>query len=371
MPPTSRRATRATTPARSRATERAKRGRRSSPAAPRPGPRAGWACSDSSCRVGPMAVSCRRWRSWTCAVARPGRARFTPAPSEALAEVREANAKAIVLLNRRGWSPFVCCRACGHAFQCRQCEVSLVLHSRERAPSVPSLRPRRAHLRLVPRVRLGRPRSLRRRHRAPGHAARRGGGAPAGLPPRLGQRRRRGRPPGDPEPLSPGRGGRSGGHPDGRQGPRLPRCDAERGAGRGRDASLPRLPRRGAHLRARRPARRAQRARRARWAGAGPDPRAGGRGDPPRGRPRRPGVSRRRAGAAPGASLSALLAPDPDRADVGRGRAAPRRRPSGFAARWRVACRPAPSSWGRRPASGSGAATAVSSCSRPSAERMR
>ena len=45
--------------------------------------------------------------------------------------VREASAKAIVLLNRRGWSPFVCCRACGHAFQCPQCEVSLVLHKRE------------------------------------------------------------------------------------------------------------------------------------------------------------------------------------------------------------------------------------------------
>ena len=54
-----------------------------------------------------------------------------PRTTEALAEVREAGAKAIVLLNRRGWSPFVCCRACGHAFQCPQCEVSLVLHKRE------------------------------------------------------------------------------------------------------------------------------------------------------------------------------------------------------------------------------------------------
>jgi primosomal protein N' (replication factor Y) len=54
-----------------------------------------------------------------------------PRTTEALAEVREAGAKAIVLLNRRGWSPFVCCRACGHAFQCPSCEVSLVLHKRE------------------------------------------------------------------------------------------------------------------------------------------------------------------------------------------------------------------------------------------------
>ncbi len=51
-----------------------------------------------------------------------------PRTIEALAEVREAKAKAIVLLNRRGWSPFVSCRACGHAFQCPHCEVSLVLH---------------------------------------------------------------------------------------------------------------------------------------------------------------------------------------------------------------------------------------------------
>jgi primosomal protein N' (replication factor Y) len=54
-----------------------------------------------------------------------------PRTTEALAEVREAGAKAIVLLNRRGWSPFVCCRACGHAFQCPHCEVSLVLHKRQ------------------------------------------------------------------------------------------------------------------------------------------------------------------------------------------------------------------------------------------------
>ena len=60
------------------------------------------------------------------------------------------------------------------------------------------------------------------------------------------------------------RGGRARRHPDGRQGPRLPRRDARRGARRRRHAALPRLPRRGAHLRARRPARRPQRPRRPR-----------------------------------------------------------------------------------------------------------
>jgi primosomal protein N' (replication factor Y) (superfamily II helicase) len=39
--------------------------------------------------------------------------------------------KAIVLLNRRGWSNFVDCRSCGHAWTCPQCDVALVLH---RAP---------------------------------------------------------------------------------------------------------------------------------------------------------------------------------------------------------------------------------------------
>jgi primosomal protein N' (replication factor Y) len=37
-------------------------------------------------------------------------------------------AKAIVLLNRRGWSNFVDCRTCGHAWSCPNCDVSLVLH---------------------------------------------------------------------------------------------------------------------------------------------------------------------------------------------------------------------------------------------------
>jgi primosomal protein N' (replication factor Y) len=54
-----------------------------------------------------------------------------PRTLEALAGLRDAGGKAIVLLNRRGWSPFVCCRACGHAFRCDRCEVSLVLHKRE------------------------------------------------------------------------------------------------------------------------------------------------------------------------------------------------------------------------------------------------
>jgi primosomal protein N' (replication factor Y) (superfamily II helicase) len=46
----------------------------------------------------------------------------------ALADLRRSGHKAIVLLNRRGWSNFLSCRACGHAWMCPNCEVALVLH---------------------------------------------------------------------------------------------------------------------------------------------------------------------------------------------------------------------------------------------------
>jgi primosomal protein N' (replication factor Y) len=51
-----------------------------------------------------------------------------PLTSEALAEVRARRGKAIVLLNRRGWSNFISCRSCGRAWSCPHCDVTLVLH---------------------------------------------------------------------------------------------------------------------------------------------------------------------------------------------------------------------------------------------------
>jgi len=39
--------------------------------------------------------------------------------------------KAIVLLNRRGWSNFITCRSCGKAWECPNCDVALVLHRAE------------------------------------------------------------------------------------------------------------------------------------------------------------------------------------------------------------------------------------------------
>jgi primosomal protein N' (replication factor Y) len=47
-----------------------------------------------------------------------------PRTHEALVDAR----KAIVLLNRRGWSNFLTCQTCGHAFEGPECDVTLVLH---------------------------------------------------------------------------------------------------------------------------------------------------------------------------------------------------------------------------------------------------
>jgi primosomal protein N' (replication factor Y) (superfamily II helicase) len=47
---------------------------------------------------------------------------------EALEGVRAAAAKAIVMINRRGFSPWLTCRSCGHHWGCPNCDVSLIVH---------------------------------------------------------------------------------------------------------------------------------------------------------------------------------------------------------------------------------------------------
>jgi primosomal protein N' (replication factor Y) len=47
---------------------------------------------------------------------------------EELDGVRRRGEKAIVLLNRRGWSNFLSCRECGRVWECPDCDVTLVLH---------------------------------------------------------------------------------------------------------------------------------------------------------------------------------------------------------------------------------------------------
>jgi primosomal protein N' (replication factor Y) (superfamily II helicase) len=51
-----------------------------------------------------------------------------PDSVQALAKVRAGGGKAIVLLNRRGWSNFLSCRSCGASWGCPDCDVTLVLH---------------------------------------------------------------------------------------------------------------------------------------------------------------------------------------------------------------------------------------------------
>jgi primosomal protein N' (replication factor Y) (superfamily II helicase) len=47
---------------------------------------------------------------------------------QGLSEIRDRGGKAIVMLNRRGWSPFLSCRTCGRGWGCPECDVSLVVH---------------------------------------------------------------------------------------------------------------------------------------------------------------------------------------------------------------------------------------------------
>jgi primosomal protein N' (replication factor Y) len=51
-----------------------------------------------------------------------------PTTFDALADLRHEGGKAIILLNRRGWSNFLSCASCGRVWGCPECDVSLVLH---------------------------------------------------------------------------------------------------------------------------------------------------------------------------------------------------------------------------------------------------
>ena len=53
---------------------------------------------------------------------------FSAALIEALGECLNAGHQAILFINRRGYSTFVSCRACGHVEKCNQCDVSMTYH---------------------------------------------------------------------------------------------------------------------------------------------------------------------------------------------------------------------------------------------------
>ena len=47
-----------------------------------------------------------------------------------LKETFAAGEQAIILINRRGYAPYLLCRECGHEFRCRDCSVTLTVHRR-------------------------------------------------------------------------------------------------------------------------------------------------------------------------------------------------------------------------------------------------
>jgi primosomal protein N' (replication factor Y) len=51
---------------------------------------------------------------------------------DALGQRLESGEQTIVLLNRRGFSSFVCCRSCGERVQCMNCSLTLTYHKRDR-----------------------------------------------------------------------------------------------------------------------------------------------------------------------------------------------------------------------------------------------
>ncbi|HHX01786.1 MAG TPA: primosomal protein N' [Firmicutes bacterium] len=56
------------------------------------------------------------------------RSMFSDLLTEELAQTLERHEQAIILLNRRGYSAFVLCRACGYVASCSNCHVSLTYH---------------------------------------------------------------------------------------------------------------------------------------------------------------------------------------------------------------------------------------------------
>ena len=55
---------------------------------------------------------------------------FSRQLAQEVRERLERNQQAMILLNRRGYSPVVLCRACGETVQCRDCAIALTHHKR-------------------------------------------------------------------------------------------------------------------------------------------------------------------------------------------------------------------------------------------------
>ncbi len=56
---------------------------------------------------------------------------FSNPLKERMKETFAAGEQAIILMNRRGYAPYLLCRDCGHDFRCRDCSVTLTVHRRD------------------------------------------------------------------------------------------------------------------------------------------------------------------------------------------------------------------------------------------------
>jgi primosomal protein N' (replication factor Y) (superfamily II helicase) len=56
---------------------------------------------------------------------------FSKPLRDALRTTFDAGEQAIILMNRRGYAPYLLCRECGHEFRCKDCSVTMTVHRRE------------------------------------------------------------------------------------------------------------------------------------------------------------------------------------------------------------------------------------------------
>jgi len=56
---------------------------------------------------------------------------FSKKLQEELARTFEKGEQAVILMNRRGYAPFLLCRECEHDFRCKDCSVTLTVHRRQ------------------------------------------------------------------------------------------------------------------------------------------------------------------------------------------------------------------------------------------------
>ena len=56
---------------------------------------------------------------------------FSATLRDALRQTFALGEQAIILINRRGYAPFLLCRDCGHEFRCHDCSVTLTVHRRD------------------------------------------------------------------------------------------------------------------------------------------------------------------------------------------------------------------------------------------------